>query len=62
VRTATRKYVRYGDGSEELYDLVADPYELDNKAKDPSYASDAAMRRGLHDRLKSCAGDGCWVP
>jgi N-acetylglucosamine-6-sulfatase len=62
VRTATRKYVRYDDGFEELYDLVADPYELDNKVKDPSYASDAATLRSLRDSLKSCAGPGCWVP
>ena len=62
VRTATRKYARHGDGFEELYDLVADPFELDNKAKDPSYASDAAMLRSLDDRLKSCAGASCWVP
>ena len=62
VRTATRKYVRHDDGFEELYDLVADPYELDNKVKDPRYASDAAMLRDLHDRLKSCVGEGCWVP
>ena len=49
VRTATRKYVRHDDGFEELYDLMADPYELDNKVKDPRYASDAAMLRDLHD-------------
>jgi hypothetical protein len=35
----------YEDGFEELYDLVADPYELENKAKDPSYAADAATLR-----------------
>jgi N-acetylglucosamine-6-sulfatase len=52
----------YEDGFEELYDLVADPYELNNKAKDPSYADAAATLRALHDKLKSCAGDGCWVP
>src|SRR4029077_12888542 len=62
VRTATRKYVRHDDGFEELYDLVADPYELDNKVKDPRYASDTAMLRDLHGRLKSCVSDGCWVP
>ena len=49
-------------GFEQLYDLVSDPYELDNKAKDPTYASDATTLRGLHDQLKSCVGDGCWVP
>jgi arylsulfatase A-like enzyme len=62
VRTATRKYVRYGDGFEELYDLAADPYELDNKVKDPRYAADTARLRELHDRLKSCVSAGCWVP
>jgi hypothetical protein len=35
VRTATTKYVRYGGGFEELYDLSTDPYELDNKAGSP---------------------------
>ena len=38
------------------------PYELDNKAMDQSYASDVVMLRGVHDRLKSCAGDSCWMP
>jgi arylsulfatase A-like enzyme len=56
---ATRKYVRYDDGFEELYDLVVDPYELNNKVKDPSYASDAATLRTLRDSLKSRAGPGC---
>jgi hypothetical protein len=51
LRTATLKY-----------DLVADPYELDNKVKHPRYAPDVAMLRDLHDRLKSCVGEGCWVP
>ena len=32
VRAAGWKYVLYDDGFEELYDLVADPYELDNLA------------------------------
>ena len=62
VRTATRKYVQYVDGFEELYDLVTDPYELENKAHDPSYVGDIAALRGIHDKLKSCAGAGCWIP
>jgi len=33
-RTVTRKYVHHDDGFEELYDLVADPCELDNMAND----------------------------
>jgi hypothetical protein len=51
--------VRYDDGFEELYDLVVDPYEFDNKVKDPSYASDAATLRTLRDSLTSRAGPGC---
>ena len=61
VRTATRKYVKYDDGFEELYDLTADPYELENKAGDAASAGDLATLRSQYDRLKSCAGESCWI-
>jgi len=61
VRTATRKYVKYDDGFEELYDLTADPYELENKASDSAFAGDLATLRSQYDRLKSCAGESCWI-
>ena len=61
VRTATRKYVKYDDGFEELYDLAADPYELENKAGDAASAGDLATLRSQYDRLKSCAGESCWI-
>ena len=32
-------YIRYHDGSEELYDHDKDQYEWKNLAKDPAYAS-----------------------
>ena len=32
------RYIRYADGSEELYDLKADPNEWMNLAKDAKYA------------------------
>ena len=38
VRTERWRYIRYADGSEELYDRVADPNEWTNLAKDPKYA------------------------
>ncbi len=62
VRTATKKYVKYDSGFEELFDLAADPHELRNVAEDAAYAGELSALRGIHDRLKSCAGDGCWVP
>jgi arylsulfatase A-like enzyme len=38
VVTPDYKYVEYGTGEEELYDLSADPYELFNHAGDPAWA------------------------
>lgn len=37
VRTARWRYIRYADGSEELYDRRIDPYEWTNLAKDPTH-------------------------
>lgn len=37
LRTEQYRYIRYADGSEELYDHDADPYEWKNLAKDSQY-------------------------
>lgn len=46
VRTETHRYIRYGDGSEELYDHRVDPNEWENLAGHPGTA-------GLRARLSS---------
>ncbi len=61
VRTPTRKYVKYDSGFEELFDLAADPHELENEAHNPVYAGNLATLRALQDKLKTCAGASCWV-
>ncbi len=45
VRSARWKYVRYATGEEELYDLAADPYELDNLASTAPVAGVLDERR-----------------
>ncbi|MCB1230082.1 MAG: sulfatase [Verrucomicrobiae bacterium] len=39
VRSDRFRYIRYHDGSEELYDHETDPHEWDNLAKNPEQAS-----------------------
>jgi len=48
VRNQHFIYVEYATGEEEVYDLDADPYQLQNLASDPSYAE---MKAQLHDRM-----------
>ena len=61
VLTSTRKYVKYHGGFEELFDLTADPHELNNEARNPTYGSDLAALRELQESLRACAGDSCWA-
>ncbi len=39
LRTATHAFIHYEDGSEELYDMVADPDQYTNLAGDPAQAA-----------------------
>jgi arylsulfatase A-like enzyme len=39
VRSENWRYIRYADGSEELYDMRRDPNEWTNLAKDPNLAT-----------------------
>jgi arylsulfatase A-like enzyme len=48
VRTETHKLVMRENGDHELYDLIADPWELDNRHGDPALAN---VQSALCERL-----------
>lgn len=58
IKTGTHKYVEYGNGERGLYDLEADPYELESlhESTGPSLVGDLKVRLAA---LRSCAGDEC---
>ena len=59
LRTARHVYVEHADGQLELYDLVRDPYQLDNLAARPE-AVIVRMRLAYRlAALRSCAGATC---
>ena len=45
IRDERYRYIRYADGSEELYDIQQDPNEWDNLAGDSQYAETLARHR-----------------
>ena len=53
VRSTNWKYVLYATGEEELYDLSADPYELQNQASnpDPFYQNQLVAMRAQEQEL-----------
>jgi N-acetylglucosamine-6-sulfatase len=53
VRSTNWKYVLYATGEEELYDLSADPYELQNQASnpDPFYQNQLVVMRAQEQDL-----------
>lgn len=60
LRTSRWLYVEYHEtGEVELYDLLVDPYQEVNRARDPAYATE---RQQLADRLatlQDCSGEDC---
>jgi N-acetylglucosamine-6-sulfatase len=59
IRTQRWLYVRYRDGSRELYDMRRDPAQVNSLHADPRYSGvRAKLARGLQ-RLARCRGSSC---
>ncbi|MBP1607918.1 MAG: arylsulfatase family protein [Acidobacteria bacterium] len=73
IRTDRWRYIRYADGSEELYDMRADPNEWTNLANDPEYRQrkeeltrwlpkiDVPHAPGSAMRILTRSADGGWL-
>jgi N-acetylglucosamine-6-sulfatase len=59
IRVGPYKYIEWPDGEKELYDLIKDPYELNNRVRSANYRP---VRGYLHKellRLETCDGKTC---
>ncbi len=62
VRVPGYTYVEYERGGRELYDLAADPAQLDNLAGDSAYDELERELAALLEQLRGCEGDACREP
>jgi N-acetylglucosamine-6-sulfatase len=62
VRTRRWTYFAHATGEVELYDLEADPDQLENLAGAGEVAGVEAALAAALDRLRDCAGPACTVP
>ncbi len=62
IRLGPYKYIEWPDGEKELYDITTDPYELNNRVREPNLFP---IRNFLHNelvRLETCVGLICREP
>jgi hypothetical protein len=59
VRTERYVYIEYADGGREVYDLVADPDQLQNRHGQPETRAVEARLADRLAELRGCAGAGC---
>ncbi len=59
IRKSNVIYVEYKNGDREYYNLVRDPYELDNTYGELSAEQQARLHETLTE-LQTCSGSGCW--
>jgi arylsulfatase A-like enzyme len=68
VRTLNYKYAEHGSFAnptstpeQEIYNLFADPYELQSVHNDSKYSNAKSSLQSSFGILKNCAGETCWI-
>ena len=59
VRTERYLYAEHSTNETEMYDLEADPFELQSVHADPAYAKPRSRLAKLLNRLRDCSGKKC---
>jgi arylsulfatase A-like enzyme len=59
LRTRDRSYVEYAGGERELYDLGADPDQLQNLASDAANGAEVDRLHAWLDAFRTCSGGAC---
>jgi arylsulfatase A-like enzyme len=59
IRQGRYKYLDNGSQLSELYDLVNDPFELENLVQVPAYAAIRDQLAARLDQIENCAGTSC---
>jgi Sulfatase len=59
IRTPLHVFVQHSSGEQELYDLAADPHQLQSLHADPRFAALKADLGARLARLRTCVGDAC---
>ena len=62
LRTSRYLYIEHASGEQELYDLEADPDQLQSRHADPAYAAIKASLAARLAVLRTCAGATCRTP
>lgn len=60
IRTLNYAFIKYDNGEFELYDMINDPYQLDNLY----YRADPLLINSLTellDKMSACQGKECWI-
>ncbi len=62
LRTPGYAYVEWDNGKKKLYDMEADPYQLQSLHNDPDKADLIAELSSRVSYMKSCSGESCRAP